>query len=134
MGYESKLYVVNKTKVSYDFEKGDDNRRYFALFVAEFDLSKCYGVSSKMRTYPSTNCYFYGDSGEVILKDNYGDALCEIPLEDAIEILNEEITIEANQYGEQNIYRRFIPCKALLEALQKEQYKWDDLVVLHYGY
>ena len=122
MGYESRLYVVDKTngKIS-----GRNGVRYWADVIATFNLCKVYGVSDKMREYPETDCFIYADDGNTeIVEDRYGDVMKEIPIEDAIKIIEEASMHDG--------YRRYAPCLALLKSFDKIQ--WRNLVVLHYGY
>lgn len=50
--------------------------------------------------------------------------LPKTPIEDAIKIIEEA--------SENDDYRRYAPCLALLKSFDKSQ--WKNLVVLHYGY
>ena len=118
MGYESRLYVVNKTN-------GDIGSRCWAEVIAMINLCKVYDVSDKMRKYPETDCFIYADDGNTeIVEDRYDDVMKEIPIDDAIKII-EEASMNDN-------YRRYAPCLALLKSFDKSQ--WENLVVLHYGY
>lgn len=120
MGYESRLYVVNKT-TSRNFK----DTHFYAEQIASFDLSKT-GEYEAFHRYPATDCYIYADDGNTeILEDKYGEKLIEIPLPDAIKILEDL----ADQYPG---YRRWSPCIALLKGFDLTQ--WNNLVVLHYGY
>lgn len=119
MGYESKLYVVEKTAMS------DENHMFYGIVVAMFDLSKVYYVSDRIKKYPYTNTVFFSDDGNTeIIEDIYGERLREIPLKDMITILREA---SAN-----SDYRRYKPALALLESFDDPQ--WKDIVVLHYGH
>lgn len=111
MGYESRLYVVKKT-TSFGY---NTNLRW-AEKIATFDLGKVPAVSDKMRAYKSTGAFIYA-------KDDYGETLKEIPLADAIKILEDAAT--------KDDYWRYKPCIALLKAVQ--EYEQGDIVVLHYG-
>ena len=123
MGYESKLYVVNKTNIS---EIIGDKTWFFCEKIAEFNLCKVPLISSKMRKYKDTNGYIYADDGNTrIFEDLYGDSLKEIPLSDAIKIIFEAAS--GNNY-----YRRYNPCLQLLKGFNLDD--WSNLVVLHYGY
>lgn len=120
MGYESRLYVVNKTT-----SKNFEGTHFYAEKIATFDLSKT-GEYDVFHKYPATDCYIYADDGNTeILKDCYGEGLIEIPIPDAIKILEDLIAKYPN-------YRRWQPCLSLLKGFNLEQ--WDNLVVLHYGY
>lgn len=119
MGYESRLYVVKKTTLP-----GENNLR-FAQKIAVFNLCKVPAVSEKMRAYKSTDSFIYADDGNTeIVKDDYGDTLKEIPLADAISILEDA--------ADKDDYWRYRPCIAFLKALQ--DCAPCEIVVLHYGY
>lgn len=121
MGYESRLYIVRKCKIQISPESG---LRY-AQKIAVFNLCKVPAVSEKMRAYKSTDSFIYADDGNTeIVKDDCGDTLKEIPLADAIKILEDAAT--------KDDYWRYKPCIALLKAVQ--EYGQGDIVVLHYGY
>lgn len=122
MGYESKLYVVEKGNRLYREEK-----RYCQV-IAMFDLCKFYPVSSRRYDYPATECYFYADDGDTqVLEDRYGDPLKEMPIEDVIDILENEVYNGSD-------YRRIYPILAALQALEHQKHQWGELAVLHYGY
>lgn len=118
MGYESRLYIVNKTDII-------DNEMFYAEKIAEFNLCTVYDVSSKIKQYPVTNAYIYSDDGNTrILEDMYGERLTEIPINDVILIIEEAMKNDE--------YRRYKPCLQLLKGFN--QLQWKNLVVLHYGY
>ena len=138
MGYETKLFIVEKgnrfftnrktgKKEKFIGEIINGKEMFYADLIASFDLCKCYPVSDAMRRYPDTDSYIYMDDGNTkLIEDRYGEPLKEIPLADAVEILEEAASVED--------YRRFTPCLALLEALYNNKDKWGEIVVLHYGY
>ena len=116
MGYESKLYVVDK----HDW-KGCDGK--WGEVIASFDLC-C--VPINFAQYPATDCYIIADDGNTrIIEDKYGDPLREIPIQDAIKMI--EKVIETGDY-----YRRYKPCLDLLKGFNINN--WENLVVLHYGH
>ncbi len=121
MGYECRLYIVQKTtSMSYN-----SNLRW-AEKIAVFDLGKVHAVSIKMRAYSATDAFIYADDGNTeITMDDYGKPLTEIPVSDAIRILEYAKSTE-------DYYWRYSPCIAFLKAVQEEGQK--DVVVLHYGY
>lgn len=124
MGYESKLYVVEKS--SYD-NINDEGMRYCQV-IAMFDLCKFYPLSMLLSDYPTTECYFYADDGNTrVLEDMYGEPMREIPIEDVIDILAGDLERGSN-------YRRIYPTLAALEALNEHRDQWKELTVLHYGY
>lgn len=126
MGYESKLYIVEKSPSCAIVRKDFPDPMYWGEVIAVFDLCKLPdSVSRKLRNYPNTNCYIYADDGNTrITEDCYGDPLAEIPVPDAIQILKEGASHDN--------YRRYAPCIQLLEGFDLKQ--WRGLVVLHYGH
>lgn len=126
MGYESKLYVVEKSTMCELVSEDFPAPMYWGEVIAVFDLCKLPdSVSRKLRNYPNTDCYIYaGDGNTRITEDCYGDPLSEIPVPDAIRILKEGASHDN--------YRRYAPCIQLLEGFDLEQ--WRGLVVLHYGH
>lgn len=123
MGYESKLYVVEKANSRFPSEE----MRY-CMVVAMFDLCKFYPLSMLLHEYPATECYFYADDGNTkVLEDMYGEPLKEIPIEDVIEILEDDLARGSD-------YRRIYPLLAMLKDFQQHKERWGELAVLHYGY
>ena len=123
MGYESRLYVIEKSTMKGCEEPTKD--MVWGQVIATFDLCKVYAVSDKMRYYPKTDAYIYLDGmEEPCVEDWYGEPLKEVPLADAIKIVREA--------AENDEYRRLKPCLSLLEGFETE--KWRELVVLHYGH
>ena len=123
MGYESKLYIVEKTRHPCVV----DGKQYCSV-IAMFDVCKFYNLSDKLRNYPETDCCFYADDGDTqMLEDRYGEPLTEIPIADVIAILEDEL-----EKGE--TYRRIYPVLATLKSLEEHKNQWYELVVLHYGY
>ena len=122
MGYESKLYIVEKSNV-----KGNVNGKelYWAKVIAMFDLCNPYAASDKMRKAKDTDCFIYADDGNTEIEtDCYGDTLKEMTIKEAIQILE-----EASEHVD---YRRYAPCVALLKGFDES--RWRNVVVLHYGY
>lgn len=122
MGYESRFYIVDKTDI-----KSLDGKRYWAQVIAMFDLCKVHAVSSPIwEKYNATDAYIYADDGNTeIIKDECGDPLIEIPIDDMIQLMEKVITSE-------NYYRRYNPFLQLLKGFNKSD--WKNLVVLHYGH
>lgn len=119
MGYESRIYVVEKSRLSPD----DDGKR-FAEVLAMFNACKFSGLPDVFKR--KTDCFIYADDDDTrIIEDQYGNELTEAPLADVIKFLENEV-----QRGEN--YRRIKPLLSLLKGFDMEQ--WDNLVCLHYGY
>ena len=127
MGYESRLYIVEKSdyysKVDVGFK--EVKRMCFGEVVAMFELCKVPEIPSVIESYPDTDTYIY-EGEERIIDDKYGKPLKEIPIKDMIEIVKKAAENDDNKY------RRWKPCLALLKGFNGKQ--WQDLVVLHYGH
>lgn len=122
MGYESRLYIVNKSSI-----KDPSINMVFGEIIAMFNLSKVNSIASKFSRYPDTDTYIYADDGNTrILVDAYDERLKEIPVDDAIKII--EKAAEEDHWS----YRRWKPVLGLLKGFNKKE--WSDLAVLHYGY
>ena len=118
MGYESKLYIVDK------IEEKESERKRYARVVAIYDICKFGAFDGLFKT--ETDCYIYADDGNTkILKDKYGEPLKEANITDVIKYLE--------KYKEsQEHYRRVEPLLSLLKGFKLDE--WDNLTVLHYGY
>lgn len=120
MGYESRLHVVRKTT-----SFGYNTNLRFAEIIATFNIGKVPTVSDKMKAYKNTDAFIYADDGNTeITEDDYGEDLKEIPLADAISILEDAAAADD--------YWRYRPCIAFLKAVQERAP--GEIVVLHYGY
>jgi hypothetical protein len=124
MGYESRLYVVQKMGWT------NEKKKTFAQVIAMFDLCQYYSLSDVLRNKPETNCYIFSDDGKSeITKDRYGMPLTESDVKTVIDILEKDIARGEN-------YRRILPLLSTLKVFEKQQQEglWDHIVVLHYGY
>lgn len=126
MGYESKLYVVDKIGILPHNGKG------YCRKIAMFDLCNCgQRLASKFYNSPEASVYFFDDSGEKeVLHDCYGKPLTEMSIEFVIEALQSEIS-------DGETYRRLFPVLATLKVIKEQKNRdiWDDdIVVLHYGH
>lgn len=121
MGYESKIYIVEKG------HKFEGETHCFCSVIAMFDLGKFYDVSDFMRRCPATDCYFYADDRNTkVFEDGYNAPLTETTIDKMVEIL-EKAKVKDN-------YRRISPLLFTLYAIQKDKNRWRDLAVLHFGY
>ena len=124
MGYESKLYIVQKRPIVNEEEKT------YAQVIAMFNMGKYYSLSDVLRNKPETNCYIYADDGNTkIVEDKYGKPLTESDIKTVIDILEKDI-------AEGECYRRILPLLLTLKVLEEQRKEgiWGDIVVLHYGY
>lgn len=121
MGYESRIYIIEKTNVR------DEGRRWGQV-LACFNLGKVYALSAILKDKPATECYIYADDGNThIVEDMYGEPLTEVSIPEAIMAI--ETTIDR---GEE--CRGFPPLLATLKTLNEQKERWRELAVLHYGY
>lgn len=124
MGYESKIYIVEKRS------KLPSEPKTYAQVIAMFDMCKCYFLSDIFRHKPETDCYFYSDDGNTqVLEDMYGDPLRETTPKVVIDVLEKAVS-----NGED--YRRIFPLLSALKTIDEQQTNgiWSNIAVLHYGY
>ena len=123
MGYESRLYVVNKLS-----HTKDENGKYYAEKIARFDLCKLPALADYFRNAPKTQYFIYEEDNE-ILEDNYGEELTELSPQKVIDILQGYI-INGGDYW--RVYPLLSYLQTLILALKL---KGDSCIaVLHYGY
>lgn len=118
MGYESKIFVVNKS----DWMK-DNYGHYYGRIIAMVDMSCCLGLSNLFRT--PANVYIYAENpDEPVCDDRYGEELKCGDIQEIIEWCEAE-------YNKEH-YRRFSPLIGLLKGFDREE--WNNLQVIHYGH
>lgn len=123
MGYESRIYIVDKTDI-----KGLTTKKKYAQLIARFDMGVLTPLAYKFQNMPKTDCYVYADDGNTqIIEDKYGEELTEASIAEVIAVLEKEV-----ENGEN--YRRIFPLLATLKTLNEHKDQWKDLAVLHYGY
>lgn len=119
MGYESKLYVVDKRGSL----KGEGKK--WGEVIASFNMCK-FGAFNDIFS-KETDCYIYADDGNTeITEDKYGDTLTEASIKEVIEYLE-------NYKTTQERYRRVEPLLGLLKGFETSEWG-NSLIVLHYGY
>jgi hypothetical protein len=124
MGYESRLYVMQRRDFTVENKDGDEVRFVNAGEIARFDMSKMVPSFRYLFT-EGADFVMYGDDGEPIEADCYGDRLAYAPARKVAEWLEAEV--------ERSDYRRLKPLLAFLKAAEAEH--WDgELIVVHYGY
>lgn len=123
MGYESKLYVMQRRDFTMKNRDGEEMCFISAGEIAQFDMGK---MVPRFRDLFVDEVDFdvYGDNGEPINEDCYGKKLEYAPARKVIEWLDAEVKCDD--------YRRLKPLLAFLKALELES--WDgELVIVHYG-
>lgn len=124
MGYESRIYIVEKTNHSWN----ENNGMKYARVLAMFDVAKFYELSDWFRNKPATKHYIYADDGNThIVEDRYGDTLKEASVKEVVDRLEKIV-----ENGED--YRRIFPLLATLKTFETQNNHWGDIAVLHYGY
>ena len=124
MGYESRVYVMQRNEFTLENNKGEDVRFVHAGEIARFDMSKMVPEFRDLFT-EEADFDVYGDGGESIKEDCYGAELTYAPVGKVIKWLEAE--------AERDDYRRLKPLLAFLKAAELES--WDgELVAVHYGY
>ena len=126
MGYESKIYIVEKTNCSW----AEENGMKYARVLAMFDVSKFYELADWFSNKPATKHYIYADDGDTeIIEDRYGDTLKEASAKEVIDKLERIVEVKNGVD-----YRRIFPLLAALKAFETQSNQWGDIAVLHYGY
>lgn len=122
MGYESTIYIVEKTKVC------DPDGKYYAIEIAKFDLGKILNISKFLINAKITDCYIYADDGNTrILEDRYGCPLTECTPDYLLDLLTREV-----DGGDK--YRLYPLLIATLKTITQNPKYWKNVVCLHYGY
>lgn len=121
MGYESRLWVVKKSKYT---NYGEN--------IAMVDLCNICGKPDVFKNPIDYDVYIDSDN-EPTIEDKYGDVLTDCSLDEAIkciERLNEEYF---DEIGES--YSRFTMALGLLRAIKNDPLWADENIrVIHYGY
>ena len=122
MGYESRIYIVNKSKVL------PEEPMVWGEIIAVFNMCKYPPIADFMAQQPATDCYVYADDGNTrITEDRYGKPLTETSVASLVKLLEEQLN-----HGDS--YRRIGPLLGMLQEFRIVEYKFENLVVLHYGY
>lgn len=123
MGYESRIYVITKTRVN-----GFKTEKKYAQIIAMFDMGKFPALADIMINQPETDSFIYADDGNTqILEDKYGDKLTEATPQIVVDVLEKQL-------NNGDTYRRIYPLLATLKAVIEHQKNFPDIAVLHYGY
>lgn len=130
MGYESRIYVVNKNmnsiKLPIVIEDVDYGERVWSEVIAMVDVCKYSAISNFMREQPKTDSYIYAEDGNThIVVDRYDEVMTECSIEELLEVVQKEIDEGVD-------YRRLMPLYSLLKGFNSAQ--WPNLRVLHFGY
>ena len=137
MGYESRIYVVEKNE---NYKPYVDKDYYYGSVVAMFDLCGMASSGQFLRLVDAsrpTDTAIHVD-GKLVVNDPYGEPLKEMTIVDVISSLEDEAATSD--------YRRLGPVIGLLRGFNEAQWQWTykdehgnmkskpSLCVLHYGY
>ena len=122
MGYESRLYIVEKTE-----QRNFDDRQW-ARVIATIELGKVYPFSDWFRKKKETRCFFYDTDGNTeIFADHCGDILKEASLSATLSQL--ERVSKTDDY-----WRYKIAIDLIISILNASAGLTTDIVVLHFGH
>ena len=130
MGYDSRIYIVEKSRYAVPMNvviDGEDyGERIWGQVIASMELGVYPTVSNLMCSKPETDMYIFAHDGNtMIVEDRYGKVMTECSVEELLEVVQKDI-----DQGED--YRRIFPLYGLLKGFNTNQ--WDNLRVLHYGH
>jgi hypothetical protein len=133
MGYESKMFIVEKRKHSSWSMTITNPAIFWAEDMVCFDLRTIGNYGPFYELFNGTNKketshYIYPDDGNTeILKDYHDKPLTEATIPETIAAI--EADIGSNK---EYVYRRLPPFIALLKGFIPDE--WQNLAVLHYGH
>ena len=123
MGYESRLYIVNKTR-----QRNLDDSRQWAQVIATIELGKVHPFSDWFRKQKETQCYFYDTDGNTeIFEDRCGDILKEADLADTL--------LQLEKVSKTDGYWRYKVAIDLITSIINATIGCTaDIVALHFGH
>ena len=121
MGYESRLYIVNRTE--YELPNGDkwvmgEEIARINMCCMEMDFTDLFDTTVDYKIIAD-------DGNTEITEDKYGSELQTAPIQRVIDYLEESI-------ASGDIYRRLKPLLGFLKGFDQDE--WEYLEVVHYGY
>lgn len=127
MGYESRVYIISKCKIS-----------EYSEVVAMIDLGKLDNSDFyDLFTCPIDFRAYHDDGNTLIREDRYGDLCSYAYLHDVLEWLKPYYKEQKKIYnGKYRMYRRLRPLYELLKSFDNPQWvnQSNDILILHYGY
>lgn len=131
MGYESRIYVVDK----HEGLQCPSDKKLWGEVLSMTNLSKWSSVAEFFNKKPVTDCYIYADDGNTaITEDRYGKELTECSIDDFYDFL---MGVSSEYYylsNEDRKYRRYLPLLKLIEGYKLSKDRYENLFILHYGY
>ena len=121
MGYESRVFVVNRNEIKHN----DGTSYVYAEKIADIKMSKMYdGFTSLFNKKVDYELYI-DNNNESTQTDAYGDVMTYTDCKTIINYLEKLIADGEN-------YRRLTVLLGLLKGFDEKQ--WSDIQVVHYGY
>jgi hypothetical protein len=127
MGYESTLYVVDKSNYF------DTNYPRFCFQIVNYDLGRfppiaeLFGEDNPESKFTDCGLYLTGDGDKQVTEDCYGDKLREASIETVIKVLRNP----EEQYKD---HQRLPPILAMLESFYTTWPVITKLAVIHFGH
>lgn len=121
MGYESRIFVVNKETITH----GDGTAFVYAEKIADVKMSCMYDGFTDLFDKKVDYELYIDNADESTQTDKYGDVMTYTDCETVIDYLE-------NLIAEGENYRRLTVLLGLLKGINEKQ--WDDIQVVHYGY
>ena len=125
MGYESRIYVLNRKK----FDEPIGSWTFYDQYLASFDLSR---VNQEVLEVLKANPYINNDGnsdlytiGDALKKDPYGDIPTMCKATDLYKVMQ--------QMENKEHYRRYKMVLDFLAPLLLSD-DWDELIIVHTGY
>lgn len=130
MGYESRIYIVEKTGIP-GYRHPD---KEWAEVLMTFNLGRVSVDTERwLRKQKPTDCYIYADDGDIeIVEDRIGDPLREVDFVDLKYILLKEMSMIESQKQKDSL--RILAENVLTRLIIDHGFDCDDVVCLHYGY
>ena len=123
MGYESRVYIINRNRVS---KYGEIIAMFNCRYMGQ-DFKDLFQTEIDFRAY-------HEDGNTQIKLDDYGYVCKYAYAEDVQEWLKHKIKEEKRTVG--GCYRRLKPLYKLLKTFNNKHWNYSDneMLVLHYGY
>ena len=121
MGYESRIFVVNRCEIKHN----DGTKFVYAEKIADVKMGKMYYGFTDLFDNKIDYELFIDTKDEPTQTDCYGDVMTYTDCQTVIDFLEELIAD-----GED--YRRLTVLLGLLKGFDEKQ--WDNIQVVHYGY
>lgn len=121
MGYESRIFVVNRSEL----ERSNDTPYVFAEKIADIKMSKMYNGFTDLFDKKVDYELYIDNENESTQTDKYGDVMTYTNCQTVIDYLEKLMADGEN-------YRRLSLLLGLIKGIDENQ--WDEIQIVHYGY